>query len=552
MSLTSLELNYLIWRYLQESGYELAAFALQKRSRCLEYEHEKNKFIEFIEPGCLANLVQKGILYTFVEEAAEGKEDRLTLMNAIIKENEVNQAERENINNLQLKSQTNGEIAKSDVEMEGEDVTQASSVPEEESEEQDLPFTTTALTPFLHFSHSVAAHWHPHSEVFAFGREDGSAIIHALDSHRVAESVTLNHPPVLMDKNPTDNEISTVSWSPLGTMILTSGIDGEIRAWTPDGRLKNIVNSATDTERVPATLQSLIWNTRGLLLVTIDVNNTICIWDGATLALISEIRTTHEFDCMLTACWVSDSKFAVLTAKNAIKIYNVNPLAPFDTTVTPVGQLVGHSNTISAILFSPISKLLASASDTDYAIKVWNSALTQDALELNVSSESEPNVHYHTSPIICLSWLNRAGDVQGNELLSVSMEGAVNIWDAFSGDSLVSANIFRNPDNYRFEEDIDIDQKNSLVFAASVSPDSKYLAIGDDFGNVSIWDIQILHYLGVKNLLRCVGVYAIGKKEDIGICDIVWDSSGTHLCVCYKGVDSIVLEWAEPAASKTR
>lgn len=570
MSLTSLELNYLIWKYLQESGYEIAAFALQKKSQCLEYEHEKNRFIESIEPGCLVNLVQKGILYTFVEDAAEGKEERLTLVNALIRENEVSKAENETTQTLPLKSQANGGLAP-DVEMKD-----AIAVTETEERQKDdvstsetgesekitpLPFTTTILKPFLHFSPSVAAQWHPHSEVFAFGRDDASALIHALDSHGVVESVTLNHPPVLMDEHPVSNEISTVTWAPQGTMILTSGIDGEIRAWTPDGRLKNIVNSAIDSDRVPATLHSLLWNSRGLLLLTIDVNNTVGLWNGATLAPVGEIvqppasnphtiPSTHNDQVgqppqIVTACWVSDSKFAILTSKNAIKIYSVNALAPFDTSVMAVGQLVGHANAISAILFGNVSKLLASASDTDYIIKVWNSSLSQDALELNVASEHDPNVCYHTTPIVCLSWLSRAGDIQGNELISVSMDGAVNVWDAFSGESIVSASIFKNPDNFRFEEDIDIDQKYALVFAATVSPDSKYLAIGDDMGNVSIWDIQLLHYRGVNDLLRCVGFYAVGKKEDVGICDIVWDAKGTHLCVSYKGVDSIVLEWSE-------
>lgn len=547
MSLTSLELNYLIWRYLQESGYELAAFALQKKSQCLEYEHEKNKLIDSILPGCLPNLVQKGILYTFVEDAAEGKEEKLTLVNAIIKEHEQKLALQNNTHISPLKPQANGVKPAEDVEMEdAESVKQENSTGDAENSEL-LPFKTAVLAPSLHFSHSVAAQWHPLSDVFAFGREDALAIIHALGSHGVAETVTLNHPPVLMDENSVENEISTVLWSPLGSTVLTSGIDGEIRAWTPDGRLKNIVNSTTNTERVPSLLQLLIWNFRGLLLLTIDTNNTVCVWDGNTLAPISEARTLDPFNGVLAACWVSDTKFAILTAKNGIKIYSVNPQAPFESSALVVGQLVGHANTISAITFSPVSKLLASSSDTDYAIKVWNSSSSQDALELNVISENEPHTHYHTTPILLLSWLTRVGDVQGNELLSVSMEGAVNVWDAFSGEPLVSSRIFSNPNNFHFDDEIDIDQKKSLVFAASISPDSKFLAVGDDLGNVSIWDVQVLHYRGTKDVLRCLGVYAVGKREDVGICDIVWDSSGKHICVCYKGVDSIVLDLLELA-----
>ncbi|KAM9886125.1 hypothetical protein OXX69_013852, partial [Metschnikowia pulcherrima] len=85
MSLTSVELNYLIWRYMQESGFDLAAYAFSKDSACLEYEHAENRLIPAIEPGSLVNLVQKGILYTFLEDAADGKKTRLNVLDALLK-----------------------------------------------------------------------------------------------------------------------------------------------------------------------------------------------------------------------------------------------------------------------------------------------------------------------------------------------------------------------------------------------------------------------------------------------------------------------------------
>lgn len=61
MSIASEELNYLIWRYLQEAGHEVSALALQEETRVLEFEE---RFKEHIPLGCLVQLVQKGILYT--------------------------------------------------------------------------------------------------------------------------------------------------------------------------------------------------------------------------------------------------------------------------------------------------------------------------------------------------------------------------------------------------------------------------------------------------------------------------------------------------------
>ncbi|KAM9888415.1 hypothetical protein OXX79_012937, partial [Metschnikowia pulcherrima] len=271
---------------------------------------------------------------------------------------------------------------------------------------------------------------------------------------------------------------------------------------------------------------------------------------GSTLSLISGVPGTEEGQFETHACWLSELKFALSTRKNAIKIYAVNAALPQGENVAVVGQLQGHANQICGLAFSRVSKLLASASDTDYVIKVWNSSSTQDALELNCAAEKQSGMYYHTSPIIELAWLARAGDLQGHELLSVSMEGAVNIWDAFSGDALVSANIFQNPDNFQISDDeSDSDMvmatRNALVFAAAVSADSRFLAVGDDSGNVSVWDINTARYKGTSELLRCLGIFSMAAPEspDFGICDLVWDANGRYIAVCYKGRESVVLQW---------
>lgn len=524
MSLTSLELNYLIWRYLQESGYELAAYALQKHSHCLEYEHDKNRAIAAIEPGTLVNLVQKGILHTFVEDACEGKADRLSLVDAILQDKQ---------NQAQLTPTLPQNEPEPDVEMKDEPA---------EDDTAAVDFATARLAPYATFPSAVAASWHPSSDVVAVGRENATAEICALGDGGVAETVTLSHPPVLGDDADVANAITTVSWAPQGSMVLTSGLGGAIRAWTPDGRLKNIVNSVLDADRAPATLHLLIWNRSLLLALTIDVRSTLRVWDGTTLLLVLETRGPEHAPGDICACWVSDSKFAVSTAKHAIRICSVSP--GVDEPLATVGQLVGHANAITSIAFSAVSKLLASASDVDYAIKIWNSLLSLEALEVNCVADGDADMHYHTTPVVGLHWLTRPGDVQGNELLSVSMDGAVNIWDAFTGDAMVSANIFKNADNYRFSEDAEAvaEASNSLVFATALSPQSAYLAVGDDAGNVSIWDVHAARYRGTKHLLRCLGTFSV-DKSDVGVCDLAWDSTGRYVSVCYKGRDSVVLKW---------
>ncbi|KAF3991683.1 hypothetical protein FT663_00994 [Candidozyma haemuli var. vulneris] len=560
MSLTSLELNYLIWRYLQESGFELAAYALQQGSHCLEYEHEKNKLIDSIEPGCLVNLVQKGILYTFVEDAAEGKNERISLVNAILKDNQnrVDSGSEKDASRFTLKKDSAVENGSNDVDMDADSATALSNGKndaEAEEPEEEVPevvnFSTKLLAPSTKFSSSLAAQYHPSTSVLAYGCDDSTAKILALENGTIAENVTLNYPPLINgnDQTPLPNEITTVSWSPSGTMVLTAGINGEIRAWTPDGKLKNIVNTPVDSTKVAAPLHTVSWSPRGQFVLTIDTSATVRIWEGDNLTPIQELRSQDSpSSTCLEACWVSENKFALATSKNAIKINSVNPQAPFGSaeSVVTVGLVAGHLNPITNLTFSPVSKLLASASDVDYAIKVWNSSSSRDALELNVSTENETDISYHTSPIVGLHWLTGPSDVQGNELLSVSMDGVVNVWDAFTGEAIRSTNIFKSPDSYHFGEENSIDTSNPLIFASALSHDARFLAIGDDTGNVTIWDVATKRYRGTTTSLRCLGFFEFKEQEDakdVGICDIAWDSKNELLTVCYKGSESVVLKW---------
>ncbi|ODQ64634.1 WD40 repeat-like protein [Nadsonia fulvescens var. elongata DSM 6958] len=66
MSITSRELNYLIWRYLQENGFENSTFAMQQEAKADELEED---FGSKIPAGTLVRIVQKGLLYSEIESS---------------------------------------------------------------------------------------------------------------------------------------------------------------------------------------------------------------------------------------------------------------------------------------------------------------------------------------------------------------------------------------------------------------------------------------------------------------------------------------------------
>lgn len=70
MSITSDELNYLVWRYLQEAGFEHTTYAFQREAGV---HHLDKHFSNRIPLGALVNVAQKGI--QFMEVEASVKED---------------------------------------------------------------------------------------------------------------------------------------------------------------------------------------------------------------------------------------------------------------------------------------------------------------------------------------------------------------------------------------------------------------------------------------------------------------------------------------------
>ena len=73
MSITSDEVNYLVFRYLQESGFQHAAFTFGFESMVHRAEINGND----VPPGALVSFIQKGLQYVELEANlnAEGKHE---------------------------------------------------------------------------------------------------------------------------------------------------------------------------------------------------------------------------------------------------------------------------------------------------------------------------------------------------------------------------------------------------------------------------------------------------------------------------------------------
>lgn len=542
MSLTSRELNYLIWRYFQEAGYDLSAFTFDRQSQCLKYEHAENeKIIEKIEPGCLVDLVQKGILYTIAESDAKDDSD-YTLLGALVQQeianlSDSNFSKAKNQKRFQLKSEVENGKQEGDMDL--------------DNGPDHADFETKEISTELSFSSSLSCDWHPISEVLAYGKPNGSAIINAIKEGKFVESVEINHPDLLNVKN----EINIVSWSPLGNLLLTAGAFSEIRAWSPDGKLKNIANTVfedinAESEIKQSLITNILWNKLGKFVITIDSANNTTIWDGVTLSLVRQIQTEELDDAttaaVQTACWLGEDKFALTTATQGIKIFDiVQPHVGVNNfEVKSIGNLPGHQNHISLMKLNEFSKLLVTCSDYDYEVKVWSSSSAHTSLDLNVKSEKNQGLKLHASPIIGLHWIP---STEKSILASLSMEGILNIWDAESGENLKSSELFKNAENFSPELRHHV-SKDVLLFNSDLSPNGKLLAVGDDFGKISVWDVNIeSHGSEDKSFVRCVAIYTPdipeveNKDSTIGLSDLHWDHDSKKLAASYIGIESVII-----------
>jgi WD40 repeat protein len=118
-------------------------------------------------------------------------------------------------------------------------------------------------------------------------------------------------------------------------------------------------------------------------------------------------------------------------------------------------SLAGHSNTVSAVAFSPDGKLVAS-SGHDGKIKLWN-----------LSERREASVWAHGSVVRSLAW-----SPDGKVLATGADDGTVKLWDFVTRREIRSFPSIQG----------------THIGAVAFSPDGRLLATGGGDGKISLWD----------------------------------------------------------------
>ncbi|KAJ7966560.1 F-box-like/WD repeat-containing protein [Quillaja saponaria] len=555
--ITSAELNFLVFRYLHESGFTHSAFALGYEAGIDKSSIDGN----LVPPGALVKFVQKGIQYLELEanlrssdadidddfsflqpldlitkdayelqKIVKGKKENLNQdrLEANKKIDDLSQENpREHLQERDKEQEQDKEAMEKDNEIEKhkdkdklhqghndmekfedkiivehiENGAQGGSEPMEISlSTVSLPCEYQASDVLIlegHTSEVFACAWNPSGSILASGSGDSTARIWTIADGSCSSSIQIEpaNTVVLRHFKGRTNEKSRD--------VTTLDWNGEgtlLATGSYDGQARiwsrdGELNSTLNKHKGP--IFSLKWNKNGDYLLSGSVDKTAIVWDTKT----GEWKQQFEFHSgpTLDVDWRSNVSFATCSTDNMIYVCKIGENRPVKT-------FSGHQGEVNAIKWDPTGSLLASCSD-DYTAKIWS--LKQDTYLHDLKE--------HIKEIYTIRW-SPTGPSTNNPnqklvMASASFDSTIKLWDVELGRLLYSLNGHRDP-----------------VYSVAFSPNSEYLASGSMDKCLHIWSMKEG---------KIVKTY-VGNG---GIFEVCWNKEGDKVAACFANNIVCVLDF---------
>jgi len=469
MSITSDEVNFLVYRYLHESGFRHSAFTFGAESLVAKSNVNGSK----IPPGQLVNFIQKGLMYTELEKSVsdEGADSSATAPFEHLQDGSKGSSSK-------IRSVGGGGPSSMDV-----DDAQGGSADTTLTDEQ-----VTTLSG--HTSEVFICAWSPTGSggggQLASGSGDSTARIwHVPEGPCGKSQLGGMADPVVLHHFSTDKEkskdVTTLDWNHDGSQLATGSYDGQARIWSASGKLANTLT------KHKGPIFSLKWNSTGQYLLSGSVDKTAIIWDAAS----GEVRQQFAFhkDPTLDVDWRDTDSFASCSTDRMIYVCKLGH-------TSYLKKFQGHNDEVNAIKWDPSGTLLASCSD-DYTAKVWSMKQDQYIHDLRE----------HKKEIYTIKW-SPTGTGSSNPganlvLASASFDSTIRLWDPETGKCCHV-----------------LDKHSDPVYSVAFSPDGQYLASGS-------FD-KCLHIWSVKD-----GALIKTYRGQGGIFEVCWNGAGTKVAACF-------------------
>lgn len=268
--------------------------------------------------------------------------------------------------------------------------------------------------------------------------------------------------------------IRMMRWSPDGRYLASAGDDRTIQIREVHSR--QVIHSYREHTHI---VTGLAWSPDSRRIASSSIDKSVRVWDIQTG--YTYVTYTHHRDAVYRAAWSPDgSSIATGGYDNTVRVWEA-------MSGTDLLIYRGHSNLIFALAWSPDGQLLASGS-YDASIQIWNATNG-----LTISSYSE------SGAVQSLDW-----SPDSQSLVSCS-RGAVNIWDAATGNILFTYHGHETPPALQMVNAVTLDPLSDqrepvsgqlyryVGFTApelsvvAWSPDGQWIASGAPRKTIHVW-----------------------------------------------------------------
>lgn len=379
MSLSADEVNVLIARHLQESGFHHTAFMFSAEAML-----EETNFRDIdLPPQAMITILKKGMLYMQLEkginERARTEDSADHIITSIIdsvKRKEALQPARQPARPRSAQAP----------------VPTSATPPPEPTEIRP----GAALELPTHKADVYCGAWSPDGQRLATGSRDATAIIWEIGEEGYINHYLLDHATQQARQG---KDIVTLSWNASGTILATGCYDGSARLWTNRGELKSVLVKHTDA------IFTVQFSPDGQYLLTGAADAKIIMWTVAT-GEVRQVFSDHE-GRVLDLDWRDNTTFASCSGDSKICVYTVGQQKA-------VFVLSGHTEEINKIEWDPSRRMLASCSD-DTTVRVWRP----------FDRTAPVILHGHTNNVYTIKWAPGSQKI----LVSGAFDSTVRVWD---------------------------------------------------------------------------------------------------------------------------
>ena len=263
---------------------------------------------------------------------------------------------------------------------------------------------------------------------------------------------------------------SALAFSPDGQRVAAGAVYGTARVWDV-----NTGRPVVGIANRPGNTDAMVFSPDSSKLLTATEDRAIRIWDAVSGKLTA---TLLGHDGRVKSMAFSPDGNRVLTTQSdplAVKVWQFG-------SCCGVSVLSGHEMAVTAVAFSPVEPLLASAS-RDSTVRLWNVSNGREIVTLLGHREGVDALAF--SP-------------DGTFLASGSQDQTIRIWDGRTGRSVRT-----------------LVGHNRAVTSLAFSSDSNRLVSGSWDETIRIWDVREGKQLNLIEVGEPVNSVAIGREGRI-------------------------------------